>query len=105
MLRGLLFSDESGNHISLHGQQVSEGIPENEAEPEGVLAEVVRLVDALPLPLALPLALPLPSPETDRDSLPLPACQQSINQFTFLVLRTHQGSQQTITGTTTYTKH
>ena len=36
-------------------------------------------------------------------------CQynQSINQFTFLVLRTHQGSQQTITGKTTitYTRH
>ncbi len=31
--------------------------------------------------------------------------QQSINQFTFLVFRTHQGSQQTITGKTTYTKH
>ena len=64
-------------------------MPENEAEREDVLAEVVRLVDALPLPL------PLPSPETDRDSLPLPACQQSIDQFTFLILRTHQGSQQT----------
>jgi len=30
---------------------------------------------------------------------------QSINQFTFLVFGTHQGSQQTITGKTTYTKH
>ncbi len=28
-----------------------------------------------------------------------------VNQFTFLVFRTHQGSQQTITGKTTYTKH
>ncbi len=76
-------------------------LPENEAEREDALAEVVRLVDAL----ALPLALPLPSPETDRDSLPLPACQQSTTHFTFLVLRTHQGSQQTITGTKIHTKH
>ena len=30
---------------------------------------------------------------------------QSINQLTFLVCTTHQGSQQTISGTTTYTKH
>ena len=30
---------------------------------------------------------------------------QSINQFTFYVFGTHQGSQQTITGGTIYTKH
>ena len=30
---------------------------------------------------------------------------QSINHFTFYVFRTHQASQQTITGKTVYTKH
>ncbi len=30
---------------------------------------------------------------------------QSINQSTFYVFGTHQGSQQTITGKTVYTKH
>ena len=30
---------------------------------------------------------------------------QSINQTTFIVFRTHQGSQQTVTGNTTYKKH
>ena len=33
------------------------------------------------------------------------AFAMAINQFTFLVFGTHQGSQQTITGKTTYTKH
>ncbi len=31
--------------------------------------------------------------------------KQSINQLTFPFFRTHQGSQPTITGKTTYTKH
>ncbi len=41
-------------------------------------------------------------------SMPCPEPAESINQFnqfTFYVFGTHQGSQQTITGKTVYTKH
>ncbi len=47
------------------------------------------------------------TPDWIVDRCPLAAhnCTQSINQFTISVFRTHDGSQQTINGKTTYTKH
>ncbi len=58
--------------------------------------------------LTMLLTLPLPAKiDTGMTATGLQcSLNQSINQFTNFVFRTHhQGSQQTITGKTTYTKH
>ena len=57
--------------------------------------------------LTMLLMLPLPAKvDTGMTAIGLQcSLNQPINQFTFLVFRTRQGSQQTITGTTRYNMH